>query len=380
MQEIYKTLVNNKIALEELEILNTEPEVSFDEITRSASEVCKAPIAIFSIFDGKRQWFKSKVGVDIQEIKLEYSLCKHAILKDEIFIVNNALEDKRFKSNPLITQQGFKFFACKSIKDEFGVIIGSLAVIDYQARRLNLEQIFVLEALAKQLEAKLSLRRLKKTLVKKDQDKQRFVNQIVHDLKNPIAIIKMNLEAQKSIDKDLINTRFYKRMNRGITKLNKLTMTLLDYEKLTSPNRSNIKKNSISKLFTELKLDMDALKDDEQRFMVENLVHQELAFDYNVLYRVIENLLTNAIKYAGNNAVIKLKSFYKDQKLFIFIEDNGKGLARLKNLKSQNGDILNTSHNIGLKFCQEAIQNLGGKLEYQFITEVGSRFTIILKV
>tara|TARA_B100001971_G_scaffold111365_1_gene102414 strand:+ start:43446 stop:44588 length:1143 start_codon:yes stop_codon:yes gene_type:complete len=375
---------NNKsqksFIIDELEILNTAPEKSFDEITEIAGQLCECPIAIFSLYDNERFWFKSKIGIDFDEISYKQSFCQYALANNDVIVIDDTSKDPRFKQHPLVNNSGYKFFASQIVKDEYGLVIGSLCVIDKKPKSLSNEQRKLLKTLTRQLEIKLQVRRLQRTLLKKEEEKKRFINQVVHDLKNPISIIKMNLEAQKAVDKEFSSTRFYKRINRGVNKLNKLTLTILDYEKLTNPQNINIKENSISYLFNEIKEDIDALKYDHQSFVIENNIFQKLKFDHDVLYRVIENLLSNSIKYAGPNAKIKLSNVLEKNSLKIFIEDNGKGLQTKQIKSSDSQSIFNTSHNIGLKFCRDAIENLGGTLEYEFINNKGSIFTITLKI
>jgi PAS domain S-box-containing protein len=139
-------------ALYECSILDTESEQGFDDITRLAADICKTPIALVSLLDKDRQWFKSKVGLSETETSRRISFCAHAILQDGIFIVHDTLADPRFATNPLtIEPPHIRFYAGVPIKTSEGYPLGTLCVIDYKPRDLNQEQINALKALARQV-------------------------------------------------------------------------------------------------------------------------------------------------------------------------------------------------------------------------------------
>lgn len=146
-------------ALLKYKILDTPHEKEFDDITRLASYICQTPIALISLIDGSRQWFKSRVGLDVDETPREISFCQHAIKGDTLFEINNALQDDRFKENPLVTgAPDIRFYAGTPLKSASGYNIGTLCVIDTVARSLTEEQRVSLETLGNQVIASLELR------------------------------------------------------------------------------------------------------------------------------------------------------------------------------------------------------------------------------
>jgi GAF domain-containing protein len=145
------------------DVLDTIPEVMFDDLTELAAGICEAPIALISLVDEKRQWFKSKVGTTINETSRDVSFCAHAIQQPDLFIIPDATQDARFANNPLvISDPKIRFYAGAPLTTPDGYALGTLCVIDKVARELRSDQKQALRILARHVVSQLELRRRSK--------------------------------------------------------------------------------------------------------------------------------------------------------------------------------------------------------------------------
>lgn len=155
---------SEQLRLQELKrfnILDSEAEQAYDDLVKIASIICDTPIALVSLVDEDRQWFKAKVGLNEMETPRGQAFCAHAITNpDDVMEVPNALEDKRFVDNPLVTGElGIRFYAGAPLLTASGSALGTVCVIDTVPRKLTEVQLEALKALSRQVVQLLSLRR-----------------------------------------------------------------------------------------------------------------------------------------------------------------------------------------------------------------------------
>lgn len=147
-------------ALLDYELLDTPPEPQFDDLTALASNICETPIALISLVDSNRQWFKSAVGLAAKETSRKIAFCSHAILQQRLFEIEDARQDERFADNPLVTgDPQIRFYAGAPLETATGHRLGTLCVIDRSPRALSSQQQEALRALARQAVALMELRR-----------------------------------------------------------------------------------------------------------------------------------------------------------------------------------------------------------------------------
>jgi len=177
-------------ALHKYAILDTEPEQTFDDLVLLASFICKTPIALISLVDEDRQWFKSKVGLSISETPREIAFCAMAMQQPDVFVVPDTLNDERFRNNPLVVSEpNVRFYAGAPLIDEEGHALGTICVIDRIPRELAPDQQVALKALSRLVLAQLEFRRnlmlLKEALLdrtKEEHERQRELTKLQETL------------------------------------------------------------------------------------------------------------------------------------------------------------------------------------------------------
>ena len=203
-------------ALEHYNILDTPVEEAFDDLTRLAAYVCGTPIALVSLVDKHRQWFKSKVGLDVTETSREVSFCAHAICQpDKLLVVPDTLKDERFATNPLVTAEpDIRFYAGAPLVTPDGHALGTLCIIDSVPRDLDSQQLEALKLLGRQvisqLELRLKLAHLQETQMQLIQSKKmsalgQLIAGVAHEINNPVNFIHGNLTHLSDYVKELLD-------------------------------------------------------------------------------------------------------------------------------------------------------------------------------
>ncbi len=173
------------IALDKYAILDTDPEQFFDDLTLLASHVCNTPIALISLVDEDRQWFKSRVGLNASETSRDIAFCSTAILQTDVFVIPDALADERFRDNPLVVSDPhIRFYAGAPLINEDGYALGTLCVVDRAPRELAPEQKEALKALSRLVLAQLEFRRnlilLKEALSDRTKEEHERQREVIH--------------------------------------------------------------------------------------------------------------------------------------------------------------------------------------------------------
>jgi len=179
------------------DVLDTVPEEVFDDLTELAARICEAPIALISLIDEDRQWFKAKVGVSLNETSRDVSFCAHAIKQEDLFIIPDATQDARFADNPLVkSDPKIRFYAGAPLITPDGYALGTLCVIDKVPRELRAEQKQALRVLARHVMTQLELRRHAKELNEAQKAKDETSGEL-EKLKAENAKLKRELEKLK---------------------------------------------------------------------------------------------------------------------------------------------------------------------------------------
>jgi len=161
------------------DVLDTIPEEVFDDLTELAARICEAPIAMITLVDEDRQWFKSKVGVNVNETSRDISFCGHAIVQSELFIVPDATKDRRFAKNPLVVSDPkIRFYAGAPLITPDGYALGTLCVIDKVPRELREDQKNALRVLSRHVMTQLELRRRSRELAHVHQQRDQMQEEL----------------------------------------------------------------------------------------------------------------------------------------------------------------------------------------------------------
>jgi signal transduction histidine kinase len=384
-------------ALKSYNILDTAEEEDFDELTVLASAICQTPIALISLLDDRRQWFKSHPGIPQTETPKELAFCAHTIVDaNDIMVVNDARHDERFADNPLVTgDTKVIFYAGVPLVNEDGFALGSLCVIDHEHKELTDVQTNALKIIAKQVINRLELRRKAIILEKINQDLrdaniliQKFASMAAHDLKNPLSSISLTSQALKLRMQKIQDEGCERLIDLNITATKRLLVLIdemLAYSK--SPSLLIAKKQRFFLNDTlEQVISMIAVPEGFS-INLPNESHQ-LNTSSIALEQIFGNLINNAIRYNDKDqGVIKIR-YAQDEEFYRFeIEDNGIGIAQQyhekifgNNFTLKITDRYNAKGSgIGLSTVKDLVKALNGTVTVQSIVGKGATFYIAIK-
>lgn len=381
--------------LRRLNILDSEQEKDFDELVELASIICGVPISLVTLIDTDRQWFKSKKGLDVDSTHRDVSFCGHAINDDDVFIIENAVADKRFYDNPLVTDDpNIRFYAGMPIKSENGFNLGTLCVIDSKPKKLSEIQIKALKVLGGQASKLIELRDKKNELEIKNEKLEslnhlnnRITSIISHDLKGPINSLRayMNsnyIDANKHEDL----AQLFPLVKSNLNSLNELVENLLEWSRST--NDVNFTEVGVRELVLEVcyLFEGNALeKNIEINYEAVNNDVQVVA-DLAMLRFIMRNLINNAIKFTENGEVKVETEITENNQVIIKVIDNGVGISsdlleriKLKDKKvSTKGTRNEKGTGLGLQLIREFLSIHKSDLKIESEENKGSTFSFAL--
>ena len=356
--------------LESYEILDTVPEHEYDSLLRIAGMITGMPIVLMSLIDSKRQFFKSKIGLEISETPKEYSFCSHALnTPNEMFIVTDSRMDLRFHDNPLVTGEPHViFYAGMPLVSSEGYPLGTLCVIDNKPNELDQDKKDALVALASQVVRLLDLRKKNKLLTEAQvaiafhaQQMEEFAYIASHDFKQPLRMINsfMNLlEKNYGHQLDSKALKYIRFAQEGSFKINKLVDELLNYANIGigSELKGKVNMNELVKEIIELN-DPTLIGEKGVITFTELPIIDSFIVPLKI---VVRNLISNSIKYSNKQRQLKilLRSNEMESHWQFEVQDNGIGIPKSELIsvfdtfkRLGNGDEIEGS-GFGLAICK----------------------------
>ncbi|NHN25749.1 GAF domain-containing sensor histidine kinase [Flavobacterium jejuense] len=376
--EIPQNEVQRSEALNDYKILDTLPEEEYDALTKIAAEICGTPIALVSLIDPERQWFKSHHGLDVTETSRNLAFCAHAInTPNELFIVPDATKDERFFDNPLtVDNPNVIFYAGAPLNTPEGYPLGTLCVIDTKPREnLTETQKESLKALANQVISQLELRKknrllqeLNDEIMVKNAQLNQFAHRLTHDLKVPIRGVNSLISFIKTDYKDLIKNTEVEGWIDLIYSRNEymdfLINGILEYTKVSN-NQLYLEDFNIQATIQYI-LENGILDIPIQVHYTacDTIIHHsKIGF-----IQIIQNLLSNTIKHSNKDkSMVWITTEDNGDSISFIYEDDGPGIPEKYWKKVfELFETLNTSNSknsgIGLATIKAITDRLGGTI------------------
>ena len=382
-------------ALRRYGILDTPAEAPFDDLTALASFICNTPIALVSLIDEDRQWFKSEVGLGVRETPRDMAFCAHAILQDDVFVVPDAASDPRFATNPLVDADPLiRFYAGAPLVTDDGYKLGTLCVIDRVPRTLTEAQRAALQALSRQAITQLEMRRHLADLHEAytrlhvvDRLKSEFVSMVSHELRTPLTSIRGGLQlvlANGGMITDSDTRELLAGALNSSERLIRITNDILDMSKLEA---GRVELHWTRGAVADVVATACAAVAHLPRAM--GRVRSEVAADAgdwfvdgDRLVQALVNLLGNALKFSPVSTPVTIEAQRRDGRVVIAVRDEGPGIApddlvrlfqpfqQLSNAKQVGGTGL------GLVITKGIVEQHGGTLEVASRVGFGTVFTL----
>ena len=384
-------------ALKRYEILDTDGEVAFDDLTLLASHICDVPISLVSLVDDDRQWFKSHHGINISETPREGAFCSHAILQPEqMLIIPDTTKDRRFADSSLVTgDSNVRFYAGAPLVTDDGFALGTLCVLDTQPRELTGQQLNALSALRRQVLAQLELHRNLVELQQKNldllhlnQEKNDFLGMAAHDLKNPIGAIMGYAEDLRESYPELSGAEILEEVGK-IHQLSQrmfgLVTNLLDVNAIEEQQQLHLQPLQLRPLLQHIICDYQsraAIK--EIHLQLDVAVDGDVSGHPEAAHQVLDNLISNAIKYSPLKGQVDIRVLESNMHWAVAIADRGQGMSEhdQKRLFQKFAKLSarptggEHSTGLGLFIVKKLVDAMQATIECKSVLGQGTTFTV----
>ncbi|MDB5971979.1 MAG: putative two component system sensor protein [Hydrocarboniphaga sp.] len=364
-------------ALHSYAILDTAAEATFDDIVKIAAQICGTSMALVSLVDTERQWFKARVGIGARETPVEQAICAHAILQPDVFVVVDTHLDSRFAANPMVTgEPKLRFYAGAPLRTSDGYPLGTVCVLDREPRQLNASQLEALQVLARQTMALLELRRSLSTAEAMQKHLRSLMAIAGHDLRQLLQSITMSLEIARLKSGDPLVVR---QATAGIAAVLKLGQDLDDLAMASSavatvvaPKRTEV---PVAELFAALEQSWRPQADRKGLRLRFAASRGRIVSNPRLLKSILGNLVGNAIKYTSSGGVLVGCRHLKND-LRITVVDTGMGIAPERQIEMfdafHKADLNSDGLGLGLAIVRSAVDLLGHDLQLRSIPGKGT--------
>ena len=380
-------------SLYDYDVLDTEAEKSFDDLTQLAAHICNMPIIFISLVDSDRLWFKSKIGLNLQETSRDIAFCAHAIHQKEIFEIEDFLQDERFFDNPLVScAPNFRFYAGTPLVSSGGHAVGTLSVIDKKPNKLTQDQRQALEALGRSVISQMESRKNIQSLKQINQYKTDFLSNMSHELRTPLnAIIgfsRLMLDDTKHYKLPAKITEYVSHIDYSGRRLLSVVNSVVDMNKIEAGMMQVQVKTIFFREFIKKLEGMLAITANEKNIVfsvnVSDTLPIYLAIDQDKISQIMTNLVHNAIKFTDNGKWVKVEILLNNEQLVITVADQGMGISSKDQTKlfdkfQQVGQSKSSEGSgLGLSITQGLVTLLGGQIKVLSTLGSGSIFKVML--
>lgn len=387
-------------ALHSYDILNTEPENEFDELTHLAAFICNAPVAMINLIDEEYQWSKSLFGISnsVRRIKRDQSICQYTVQSDTLLEVPNLSKDSRFKNVPYVKNKPhLKYYLGAPLINPDGYKIGALCVLDYNERHLSEKKKKQLKILASQVMKNFELQKQNQELAELNKQQVNLMKILSHDLRSPLSgIIGMSNLLEELVGPEQEEAQqMVSLLNQSAKQVNQLIDDILNYTIIESKGFSlNVVQTDIAGIIDNMKrlyMPSAKLKNIDLKFDV-NIKDEEIWIDKQKFEQIFGNLISNALKFTQSNGEVHcqvdLKQTNNQEFLVLKVKDTGMGMEKETadhlfssvKVNGQKGTSGEKSTGLGLSIIKHFTELHKGEINVDTAPDEGTTFTITLPI
>lgn len=390
---------NRRVQVIEREMVNSDEEACFDDLVKLASKLCHAPISVITLVYQDKSWFKASVGLSQAVIQGSSTICREAVLRPDILITEDAMQDERFNYQPMMVgDMEIRFYASAPLKSSLGQHLGVLCVMDSMPHVMDAEQVEVLRILAHQVVTQIELRQCQREmqlhndkLKEINASKDKMFSIIAHDLRAPFHGILgfsevLETEIETLDEKGIRDIAGYLRSTAQATF--RLLENLLQWA-MTEGDMMvyRPKEMRINDVFHSV-CDILGAVAQKKNITVHCEAPQNIKVlaDINMMNSLLQNLMSNALKFTANGGHVYLSAYEVDQQVYISVRDTGVGMTEKqiekflsrKPAKSSKGTEGEQGAGLGLILCRQFAEKNNGVISLASELRQGTTFTLMM--